>query len=45
MLEKYFLRLATVDRIRASWVGPVIEKYVAWLDENRYAARVVFARV
>ena len=45
MLEKYFQRLETLDRIRGSWIGPAIEKYVAWLDENRYAARVVFARV
>jgi site-specific recombinase XerD len=45
MLEKYFLRLATVDRIRASWIGSAIERYVVWLDERRYAPRVVFARV
>ena len=34
MLEKYFLRLATIDRIRKSWIGPAIEKYVTWLDER-----------
>jgi hypothetical protein len=45
MLEKYFLRLATLDRIRGSWIGPAVEKYVAWLDERRYAARVVIARI
>jgi site-specific recombinase XerD len=45
MLEKYFLRLATLDRIRGSWIGPAIEKYVVWMDERRYAPRVFFSRV
>lgn len=45
MLEKYFLRLATLDRIRGSWIGPAIESYVGWLAENRYAPRAVCARV
>jgi site-specific recombinase XerD len=45
MLEKYFLRLATLDRIRASWIGAAVERYVEWLDEKQYAPRVVFARV
>jgi hypothetical protein len=45
MLEKYFRRIETLDQIRASWIGPGVERYVAWLDEHHYAARVVFARV
>lgn len=45
MLEQFFIRPQTVDRIRGSWVGPAIEKYVAWLVEHRYAARNVFRRV
>ena len=45
MLEKYFLRLETLDRIRGSWIGPAVEKYVEWLDENRYARHVVASRV
>jgi len=45
MLERYFLRMETVDGIRASWIGPAIEQYVAWLHEHRYAARVVFSQV
>jgi site-specific recombinase XerD len=45
MLERYFLRMKTVDGIRASWIGPAIERYVTWLHEHRYAARVVFSRV
>ena len=45
MLEHYFLRIKTVDGIRASWIGPAIEQYVTWLHEHRYAARVMFSRV
>ena len=45
MLEKYLLRLATLNRIRGSSIGPAIESYVGWLADNRYAPRVVFARV
>ena len=26
MLERYFARPQTVDRIRASWLGPAIEQ-------------------
>jgi site-specific recombinase XerD len=45
MLDRYFIRPATVDRIRASWIGDSIERYVAWLGEQRYAAGNVFFRV
>jgi len=45
MLEKYFVKPTTIDRIQASWIGPEVERYVAWLDEHGYAARVVHARV
>lgn len=45
MLERYFVRPATVDRIRASWIGKPIEQYVTWLADNGYAARNVFRRV
>ena len=45
MLNRYFIRPTTVDRIRASWIGDAIERYVAWLAEQSYAARNVFARV
>jgi hypothetical protein len=36
-LEPYFVRPQTVDRIRALWLGPAIEQYVAWLTERRNA--------
>jgi len=45
MLEKFFVRPTTVDRIRASWIGAAIEQYVVWLTERGYAARSVFQRV
>lgn len=45
MLERYFLRPDTIDRIHASWIGEPIERYVNWLTEQGYAARTVFRRV
>ena len=45
MLEEYFVRPQTVDRIRASWIAPEVERYVAWLGEHGYAARCVLTRV
>ena len=45
MLERYFLRPETVDRVRASWIGEPIERYVAWLAEHGYAARNVHRHV
>jgi site-specific recombinase XerD len=45
MLNRYFIRPTTVDRIRASWIGDAIERYVIWLDEQHYAARNVFVRL
>jgi integrase/recombinase XerD len=45
MLERYFIRLTTVDRIRACWIGDAIERYVTWLAEQGYGARNVAFRV
>ena len=45
MLNRYFIRPTTVDRIRASWIGDAIERYVVWLSEQNYAARNIFFRV
>jgi integrase/recombinase XerD len=36
MLEKYFVRPDTVDRVRASWIGAEVERYVESLDEQGY---------
>jgi len=45
MLEHYFTRPETVDRIRASWIGGPIESYVQRLSELGYADRTVMHRV
>lgn len=45
MLEEYFVKPETIDRIRGSWVGPQIESYVTWLVEQGYAAKTIWRRV
>jgi integrase/recombinase XerD len=45
MLERYFIRPDTVDRIRSSWLGDEIQMYVAWLAEQSYSSRCVVRRV
>ncbi|MDI6638855.1 MAG: site-specific integrase [Bacillota bacterium] len=45
MLERYFVKPQTVDRIRSLWLGREIERYVVWLSEQGYANRTVLRRV
>lgn len=45
MLEHYYIRPATVDRIRGSWIAPAIEQYVVWLTEQRYTDKSVLRRI
>jgi integrase/recombinase XerD len=45
LLNQYFIRPSTVDRIHASWIGEEIEAYVVWLTEQKYAARNMAFRV
>ena len=45
MLEEYFRKPSTVDRIRGSWMGAEIENYVVWLVENRYSVKSIWRRV
>jgi site-specific recombinase XerD len=45
MLEKYFVKPTTIDRIQASWIGAEVECYVVWLDGQGYRARSVLRRV
>ena len=39
MLERYFARPQTVDRIHASWLGPAIEQCATWLIARGHAAK------
>lgn len=42
MLERYYSRPATVDRLRSLWLGPAISRYAEWLSDrqvSRDAAR------
>jgi site-specific recombinase XerD len=34
MLERHFRSFKAIDRITALWLGPQIERYVQWLDEQ-----------
>lgn len=45
MLERYYIRPVTVDRIRTSWIAPAIEQYVGWLAEQRYSSKTVSRRI
>jgi site-specific recombinase XerD len=45
MLERYFVKPSTVDRIRASWLAPEIERYVEWMTSQGYAIRNFHRRV
>jgi integrase/recombinase XerD len=35
MLEHYFTRPATVDRLRSLWLGPAISRYAEWLSDRQ----------
>jgi integrase/recombinase XerD len=41
MLETYFVKPQTADRIRACWIGAEIECYAGWLAERGYRPRTV----
>jgi integrase/recombinase XerD len=45
MPEQYFGKASTIDRIRACWLAPQIERYVEWMHSEGYADRNVFNRV
>jgi integrase/recombinase XerD len=45
MLESYYVRPQAVDRIRASWIGAEIGRYVGWLVEQSYSGASVRCRV
>jgi integrase/recombinase XerD len=45
MLDQYYVRPQAVDRIRSSWIGSEIERYVGWLAERSYSRGSVRCRV
>ena len=45
MLEKYFARPSTLDRIQASWLAEPIERYVRWLESRGSSPTLVRCRV
>jgi integrase/recombinase XerD len=45
MLEKYYTRPTTVDRIRGSWIASAVEQYVSWMAERRYTDSSVTRRI
>jgi len=45
MLERFFLKPQTVDRIMGCWLGQNIELYAAALCERGYSARSILRRV
>jgi hypothetical protein len=34
-LERYFVLPRTIDRVRSSWIAETIERYVAWVANDR----------
>ncbi len=45
MLEKYYIRPETIDRIRRCWIANAIEQYATWLSSQRYSQRTVLRQV
>ena len=45
MLEDYYVRPSTLDRIRASWLAPQIGSYLEWLEGHGYSRLVVYRRL
>jgi site-specific recombinase XerD len=45
MLEDYFAKPSTIDRIRTHWLAPQIERYVGWMQTNGYADHSIARRV
>ena len=45
MIERYFVKPSTVDRIRGCWLAPEIERYVEWMASHGYAVRNFYRRV
>ena len=45
MLETYFVKPETVDRLRGSWIATEIESYAKWLVDHGYSTKSIWRRV
>lgn len=45
MLEKYYIRPTTIDRIHESWIVSAVEQYVSWMAERCYNHSSVSRRI
>jgi integrase/recombinase XerD len=45
MLERYYVKPSTIDRIRDSWLGSQIDSHVEWMEANGYARPTILRRV
>jgi site-specific recombinase XerD len=45
MLEDYYVKPSTIDRVRSSWLAPQIENYLEWLQAHGYSRLVVYRRL
>jgi len=45
MLERYYVRPETLDRIRSAWIGPLVDQYATWMLERGSSARNLAKRV
>ena len=45
MLEDYYVKPSTIDRVRSSGLAPQIESYLEWLQSHRYSRLVVYRRL
>jgi integrase/recombinase XerD len=45
MLEYYYVKPSTIDRVRSSWLAPQIESYLEWLQAHSYSRLVVYRRL
>ncbi len=45
MFEQYFIKPATIDRLRGSWIATEIETYLTWLVDEGYTPKTIWRRV
>jgi integrase/recombinase XerD len=44
MLEDYYAKPSTIDRVRSCWLAPQIERYLEWLAQHHYSRLIVVYR-